>query len=115
MTSETMYHCCRQMACELLESLERRDLTLIETRLRPLREALAVRHCLTDVTSNSDDMVWFEQLDLLEGIVESVEASMEAIRQSSHPHLLRMQTAKALLRHLMGDHTASRQPELPVC
>lgn len=115
MSSETMYHCCCQMAYELLESLERRDLALIETRLRPLRETLAVRHCLTDVTVDSDALLWVEQLDLLEGIAESVEAAVEAIRRSSQPHLLRMQTAETLLRQLMLDRCASWHSALPVC
>ena len=115
MNSEAMYQCCCQMASELLEGLERRDLTLIEARLRPLRETLAVRYCLTDVTFDSDSLLWLEQLDLLEGIAESVEASVEAIRRSSQPHLLRMQTAETLLRHLMLDRGASWHSALPVC
>lgn len=110
-----MYRCCWMMAHELLEGLEKRDLTMIETRLRPLRETLAVRHCLTEVTFDPDAFLWLERLDLLEGIAESVETSVEAIRQSSQPHLLRMQTAEALLRHLMGDHNAAWHSQLPVC
>jgi hypothetical protein len=44
-----------------------------------------------------------------------VDASVEAIRQSSKPHLLRMQTAENLLRHLVGGGSVSWQSPLPVC
>jgi hypothetical protein len=103
------------MARELLEGLETRDLALIETRLRLLRETLAVRHCMTEVTLDPGAFLWLERLDLLEGIAESVDASVEAIRQSSKPHLLRMQTAENLLRHLVGGGSVSWQSPLPVC
>lgn len=110
-----MYDCCCKMAYELLEVLEKRDLALIESRLRPLRETLAVRHCLTDGVLHADAVVWLEHLDLLEGITESVEASVAAIRESSQPHLLLMQTAETLLRHLVADRGASIPSHLPVC
>lgn len=102
MNSEQMYCCCWKMACELLQSLETRDLKGIETQLKPLRETLSARHCLTDAAFGGA-LLRVEQLDLLEGIAESVEAAVEAIRSSSQPQLLRMQTAESLLRHLVGE------------
>jgi hypothetical protein len=101
MTAEKM-HDCWKMACDLLQGLEARDLTQIERQIKPLRESLAVRALLTDSAFNAGTILWLEQLDLLEGIIESIEVSLEAIRRSSRPHLLRIQTAEALLRHLVG-------------
>ena len=110
-----MYRCCWKIACELLQGLETRDLKLIEKQLKLLRGTLAARHCLTDTAFNAGAFLCLEQLELLEGITESVEASVQAIRRSSQPHLLRMQTAESLLRHLVGDGVAGRQSKLPVC
>jgi hypothetical protein len=87
-------------------------LRLIEKRLRPLRETLAARHHLTANDIDSSALLWLEQLDLLEGIAESVEVSVEALRRSSQPHLLQIQTAESLLRHLVGE---SQPVHLPVC
>jgi hypothetical protein len=115
MISERHYRCCWKMAYELLQGLETHNLSLIEQQLRPLRETLAARYCRTGTTFDGGAFLWLEQLDLLEGITECVEASLEAIRRSSQPHLLRMQTAESLLRHLIGDHNADRHPHLPVC
>lgn len=114
MSSEQMYYCCWKMACELLQGLETRDLKLIERQLKPLRQTLAARHCLTDTAFDAGAFLWLEQLDLLEGITESVEAAVEAIRRSSQPHLTRMQTAEALLRHLVGETSAGERSHLPV-
>lgn len=108
-----MYDCCRKMAYELLEGLEKRDLALIESRLRPLRETLAVRHGLAAGAPPGGALL--EHLDLLEGIAESVDAAVAAIRESSQPHLLRMLTAEALLRHLVAERGASFRGQLPVC
>ena len=115
MTSEQIYRCCWKMACELLQGLETRDLQLIEKGLKPLREALAVRRYLSDATFDAGAFLCMEQLDLLEGIIESVEASVEAIRRSSQPHVMRMQTAESLLRHLVDQQNGGRQSRLPVC
>lgn len=110
-----MYRCCWKMACELLQGLETCDLKVIEKQLKPLRETLAARDFMTDTAFDAGAFLLLEQLDLLEGIIESVEASVEAIRRSSQPHLLRMQTAESLLRHLVGDKSAARQSSLTVC
>jgi hypothetical protein len=115
MRSESMYGCCWQMACELLQGLETRDLQLIETRLRPLRQTLAARHGFGGDTFDPTTPLWLEQLDLLEGIAETVEASVEAIRRSSQPHLLQIQTAESLLRHLIGDGRGGQPVNLPLC
>jgi len=110
-----MYRCCWKMACELLQGLETRDLKLIEKRLKPLRETLAARHYLTDTGFDAGSFLLLEQLDLLEGITESVEACVEAIRSFSQPQLLRMRTAESLLRHLVVEASAGRRSALPVC
>jgi hypothetical protein len=102
------------MACELLAGLETRDVGLIERQLKPLREALAARDGLSDTAFDAGALLWLEQLDLLDGITESVAVSLEAIRRSSQPHLLRMRTAESLLRHLVGE-TRGVRSELPVC
>jgi hypothetical protein len=103
------------MACELLQGLETQDLQRIEKSLNPLRKTLAARHCLTGRAYDTGSLLMLEQLDLLEGITESVEAAVEAIRRSSRPRFLRMQTAESLLRHLVGDKNAARQVDVPVC
>lgn len=114
MSSERTDCCCWKMACELLQGLETHDLKRIEKQLKPLRETLSARHCLTDAAFG-DALLRAEQLDLLEGIAESVEAAVEAIRRSSQTHLLRMRTAESLLRHLVGAASAGGCGNLPVC
>jgi hypothetical protein len=115
MKAEKMYRCCWKMASDLLQGLERRDLTLIEKQLKPLRETLAARHCLSETAFDAGPWLWLEQLDLLEGITESVQASVQAIRRSSQAHLLHMETAESLLRHLVIGDFAGRYSKLPVC
>ena len=101
MISEKMYRCCWQMAGELLRGLERGDLALIEERLGPLRQTLAARGGPAGAALQPGGFLWLERLDLLEGITESVAASMEALRRSNRPHLRRIETAGSLLRHLV--------------
>lgn len=114
MTSEQIDHACWQMAFELLRGLETRDLQIIAKLVKPLQQALAVRHCLADSVCAGRPLACVEQLDLLEGITESVEASVEAIRRSAQPHVMRMQTAESLLRHLV-DQQDGVPSRLPVC
>jgi hypothetical protein len=102
---------CWELARELLRGLERGDLALIERRLTPLRQTLAVRRCVT--ASAAEQLLWVEQLDLLEGITECVEASIEGLRSSTETHLAQMYTAESLLRHLVEDRAG--QCALPVC
>jgi hypothetical protein len=115
MISEQLYRRSWKMAYELLQGLQTRNLNVIEEQLKPLRETLIARHRRTGTACDAAAFLWLEQLDLLEGITESVEASLEAIRRSNQPHLLRMQTAESLLRHLIGDNGGDRHLHLPVC
>ena len=101
MSSEQMYRCCWQLAREFLQGLEKGDLPLVEERLGPLRQTLAARGDTAGAAPHTGDFLWLERLDLLEGITESVAASMEAIQRSNRPHLRRIETAGWLLRHLV--------------
>ena len=103
MSSEQMDSCCWQMAYDLLQDLEKGDLALINQRLQPLRQTLAARHGSTGAAFHAAGSLRLEQFDLLEGIAENLDASVEAIRRSSRPHLRRIQTAESLLRHLVSD------------
>ncbi len=120
MSSEHTYRCW-QTAGELLAGLETRDLRVIQPRLKLLRETLAERHRLRTAACGPGAFLWLEQLDLLDGIAESVEASLEAIRRTTGPHVLRMQTAEALLRHLLSEQSepataqAAEPLSLPIC
>ena len=113
MDSDSMHQHCWDLARDLLHELERRDLALIEQRLIPLRQSLAIRRCLSDPAFERDRLMWLEQLDLLEGITESVEASIEGIRDSTQSHLACIHTAESLLRHLVEERAG--QGALPVC
>jgi hypothetical protein len=112
MNSETMHQHCWDLARDLLRGLERRDLALIEQRLVPLRQTLAMGRCLNRPAPDQDLLLRMEQLDLLEGITASVEASIEAIRGATQTHQARMSTAESLLRHLVE---GGRRQSLPVC
>jgi hypothetical protein len=103
------------MAGELLQGLETRDLSVIEKRLRPLSRALAAHGRAPLAVQDEGGYLGWEQLDLLDGIAKSVEASVDAIRRSSEPHLRCIETAESLLRYLVDVRKSSRRGRLPVC
>jgi hypothetical protein len=103
------------MACDLLQGLEEGNLRLIAQRLQPLRQTLAARHsnaggAFDAAALDGGGSLRLEQLDLLEGIAENLEASLEAIQRSSRPHLRRIETAGSLLRHLVSEPAVPSAP-----
>jgi hypothetical protein len=100
MPADVIYDQCWSVVEELRQGLKKRDVSLIAQSMGRLRAALAARTGSEGAPFDELSPLHLEQLDLLHGIVESLESALATRRIPAPNHRDRMRTAEYLLEHL---------------
>lgn len=115
MNLERVYQQCCRASQDLLRGLEAKDLALIERQVRQLRRYLAHRERSEDDIEGAYSLMRLEQLDVLDGVVASMEQSLDSMKQAAQTEFERILSTEDLIRHLTCPQVNSHSTSLPIC
>ncbi len=115
MTPERLYEQCRPAVRRLIRGLQTKNLSVIQQQVSELRLYLTSRESFGQATARGLNLMRLEQLDALDGLAESMQHSLDSIRETADTEFERILSTMELLQHLSGTGESTPDDPLLVC